>query len=63
MAPDEIARLGEPFFTTKPMGMGMGLSISRTIVEAHGGRLWAENNEEGGARFAFTVQAAGDAMR
>ena len=58
---DELARVFEPFFTTKPHGMGMGLPISRTIIEAHGGRLWAENNNGGGATFRFTLRAAKDA--
>jgi PAS domain S-box-containing protein len=57
---NELARVFEPFFTTKPQGMGMGLPISRTIIEAHGGRLWAENNNGGGATFRFTLRAAKD---
>ncbi|MGC1576719.1 MAG: ATP-binding protein, partial [Beijerinckiaceae bacterium] len=49
-----------PFVTTKPHGMGVGLSISRSIVEAHGGRLWVETNraEESGAVFRFTIPVA-----
>jgi two-component system, LuxR family, sensor kinase FixL len=57
--PDDIApRLFEPFMTTKLHGMGVGLPISRTIVESHGGRIWAEPNEGGGSIFHFTLQAA-----
>lgn len=50
--PDKIF---EPFFTTKENGMGMGLAVSRSIVESHGGRLWAENNDEKGSTFVFTL--------
>lgn len=57
----EIAeQLFQPFITTKPQGMGVGLSISRTIVEAHGGRIAVEPTPGGGATFRFTLKAAGN---
>jgi two-component system sensor kinase FixL len=53
--PDEMDRVFEPFVTSKPHGLGLGLAICRSIVTAHGGRLWADNNEEGGATFHLVL--------
>ena len=57
---DVASRLFQPFVTTKKQGMGVGLSISRNIIEAHGGRIWAETRPGGGAVFRFSVPMASD---
>jgi signal transduction histidine kinase len=51
----ELGRMFEPFFTTKHSGLGMGLSLSRSIIEAHTGKIWAENNPDKGATFYFEI--------
>jgi C4-dicarboxylate-specific signal transduction histidine kinase len=59
---DVMPRLFEPFFTTRSKGIGMGLPISRSIIEAHGGKLWAESNGEQGSIFQFTLPGGGGSM-
>ena len=58
ISPEVAPRLFQPFVTTKPSGMGIGLSVCRTIVEAHHGQLWVEANPTGGSIFHFTIRAA-----
>ena len=58
LQPEETNRLFEVFYTTKPHGMGLGLAISRSIIEGHGGRLWAESKRDAGAIFSFRLPAA-----
>jgi two-component system sensor kinase FixL len=58
IATEIVDQLFQPFITTKQQGMGVGLSISRTIIEAHGGRIWVDQNPGGGAAFCFTLRTA-----
>ena len=60
LAPAALERLFDPFYTTKSSGLGLGLSICRSIIEAHGGRLWATANVPRGAIFEFTLPAYSD---
>ena len=55
LASNSFDRVFDPFYTTKPGGLGMGLSICRSIIEAHSGRLWVTANPPGGAIFHFTM--------
>jgi two-component system sensor kinase FixL len=56
IAAEIASQLFQPFVTTKRTGMGVGLSISRTIIDAHGGRIWCEPNPNGGTVFRFTLR-------
>jgi signal transduction histidine kinase len=56
--PDKLEKIFDTFYTTKPQGSGLGLSIARTIIETYGGKIWAENWLGGGAAFRFTLPLA-----
>jgi len=59
LAPEVRAQLFQPFVTTKQQGMGLGLSICRTIIEAHGGKIWVDERPGGGTIFRFTLPVPG----
>jgi signal transduction histidine kinase len=61
LPPQQEDQIFDAFFTTKPQGTGMGLSISRSIVQSHGGRLWVAGSSRRGASFSFTLPAKVDA--
>lgn len=63
MTPDQLEHAFDSYFTTKGEGMGLGLSIARTIIQAHGGHIWAENRASGGAVFHFTLPLQGRKSR
>jgi signal transduction histidine kinase len=63
LPPQQADQIFNAFFTTKPHGTGMGLRISRSIVESHGGRLWAADNSPRGASFYFTLPSRGEAQQ
>jgi two-component system sensor kinase FixL len=56
----EAEKVFKPFYTSKPQGLGMGLSISRSIINRHQGRIWVENNPDGGATFYFSLRVPTD---
>jgi signal transduction histidine kinase len=62
IAPQDTERLFEAFYTTKSDGMGMGLSVSRSIIERHRGRLWATPNDGPGASFSFSIPCTFDSV-
>jgi len=62
LAPEQAEQIFKAFYTTKADGTGMGLSISRSIIESHGGHLWATANQPRGAVFQFTLPAEDETM-
>ena len=62
LPPQQTEQIFNAFFTTKPHGTGMGLRISRSIIESHGGRLWAADNSGRGARFCFSLPTKAEAL-